>query len=275
MSRMSRWCSLPGGCEGTRQSNDEDLLALNMLEHIHGLWRKLRKEHKLGGELSQSHGGSRTRLIRMEVTILQSIKRSNSMGERSQCRFGFSSCGAGFTKILRRPIVLISMPKKPESQRKRDERSLSQKKKREARLRRNVREYFFFPFAFAVIGDRPFHKFVFDWPNSPRIPRSWTDVRPCHQIFFYPQSRFIIPLPLFRSKIQSGLNSSPQRLRVELLRESLTWLFDEIRINFNRCPNEKCLWYSPRAVSPDGSQNLADVCSGWVSVGSWIQFRCP
>ena len=100
-----------------------------MLEHIHGLWRKLRKEHKLGGELSQSHGGSRTRLIRMEVTILQSIKRSNSMGERSQCRFGFSSCGAGFTKILRRPIVLISMPKKPESQRKRDERIYPRRKK--------------------------------------------------------------------------------------------------------------------------------------------------
>ena len=168
-SRRLHFCSLPGGCEGTRQSNDEDLLALNMLEHIHGLWRKLRKEHKLGGELSQSHGGSRTRLIRMAVTILQSIKRSNSMGERSQCRFGFSSWGVGFTKIPRRIIVLSSMPKKPESQGERDEPIYYPRRKKERPV--GMFENIFLPLCFCGPRIGRFTN-VFDWP----IPQEFLEV---------------------------------------------------------------------------------------------------
>ena len=47
---------LPGGCESTGQSNDEDLLALGVLENIDLLGFKVREELELGCELSQSHG---------------------------------------------------------------------------------------------------------------------------------------------------------------------------------------------------------------------------
>ena len=48
---------LPGGCESTGQSNDEDLLALGVLENIDLIAFKVREELELRCELSQSHGG--------------------------------------------------------------------------------------------------------------------------------------------------------------------------------------------------------------------------
>ena len=55
--RLMRSGSLPGGCEGTGQSNDKNLLALGVLENIDLLGFKVREELELGGELSQRHAG--------------------------------------------------------------------------------------------------------------------------------------------------------------------------------------------------------------------------
>ena len=48
---------LPGGCEGTRQSNNDNLLALGVLENIDLLGFKVREELEVCSELSLRHDG--------------------------------------------------------------------------------------------------------------------------------------------------------------------------------------------------------------------------